>query len=105
MWRTWRPVFGWGTLCPVFFGDPFGFVLVMARAQQPIAHADIECLPDAYPDVTAESKSQDYGRVNGRVVAVDYGLPDPQLARHRREYYRSFITENKPHFNGEEQDA
>lgn len=105
MWRIWRPYFGWRTLCPVLFADPAGLVLVMARAQQPVSRIEIESLPDAYPGITAETKSQDYGRYAGRVVAVDYGLWDARDVAERRRYYRQFESENRPHFSGEEQDA
>jgi hypothetical protein len=105
MWRTWRPYFGWRTLCPVLLADPAGLVMVMARAEQPVSAADVETLPDAYPDITAETKVQDYGRYAGRVVAVDYGLWDAEDVAQRRDYYASFRSENKPHFSGEEQDA
>lgn len=105
MWRTWRPYFGWNTLCPVLFADPVGLVLVMARAEQPITQTEFESLPDAYPGITAEAKLQDYGRCGGRVVAVDYGLWDAHDVAQRRDYYRSFASENKQHFTGEEQDA
>ena len=101
MWRTWQPVFGWGTLCPVLFADPAGFMVVMPRAEQPVDAADVAALPDAYPGTTAELKPDDYGRLRGRVVAVDYGLPDPPLAKHRRDYYQSFVVENRSHFSGE----
>lgn len=62
MWRTWKPYFGWNTLCPVLFADPAGVLLVMARAEQPISQAEVESLPDAYPGITAETKPQNYGR-------------------------------------------
>ena len=105
MWQIWRPFFGWRTLCPVISGDPAGFLLVMSRAHQPVTQMDIVSLQDAYPSITAESKPEDYGRLAARVVAVDYGLPDVQLARDQRAYYRSFMAGDKPHFNGEGQDA
>ena len=101
MWRTWRPVFGWRTLCPVLFADPLGMVVVMPRATQPIEASDLATLPDAYPGITAELKAQDYGRLGERIVAVDYGLPEAWLVSDRREYYKSFVSEKRPHFNGE----
>lgn len=105
MWRTWKPYFGWNTLCPVLFADPAGVLLVMARAEQPISQAEVESLPDAYPGITAETKPQNYGRHGGVVVAVDYGLWDAQDVSERRDYYRSFASGNKTHFTGEVQDV
>lgn len=105
MWRVWRPYFGWQTLCPVLFGDPAGLVLVMARAEQPVTQTEIESLPDAYPDITAETKVQDYGRYAKHVVAVDYGLWDANDVAKQRAYYASFTSEGKPHYAEEEQDA
>jgi hypothetical protein len=104
MWSVWRPFFKWGTLCPVLFCDPLGLLLVMARAEQPVTLAEIQGLPDAYPGTTAEPKPDDHGRFKGRVVAVDYGLPR-DLVQKQRDYYSSFVSENRPHYNGEEQDA
>ena len=104
MWRKWRPVFGWGTLCPVVLADPAGLLVVMSRTEQPVEDAELGTLPDAYPGITAELKARDYGHLAGRLVAVDYGLPDAALVRDRREYYNSFVIKNRPHFNGE-QDA
>ena len=101
MCRTWQPVFGWRILCPVLFSDPFGFLVVMPRAAQPIDFSEITSLPHAYPDIGAETKAEDYGRFQGRVVALDYGLPDGELVRERRAYYESFVAGNRPHFNGE----
>ena len=105
MWRTWRPYFGWSTLCPVLFSDPTGLVIVMCRAEQPITQAEVDSLPDAYPGITAEAKLQDYGRCGGRVVAVDYGLWDADQVAVRRDYYRSFATGTKAHFIREERDV
>jgi hypothetical protein len=90
MWRTWRPVFGWENLCPILFADLLGLVVVMPRAQQPVTFADVvEATPGHYyPDTTAETKPEDFGRVGGRVLALDYGLPNADLVRERRAYYR-----------------
>ena len=87
MWRVWRPVFGWESLCPVIFADPLGFVVVMPRARQPVSREDVERLPDYYPDITAETKVEDHGRIGSAVVAIDYGLPDPDMVKDRRAYY------------------
>lgn len=87
MWRIWRPVFGWTSLCPVLFADPIGFVVVMRRAEQPVSHEEVAALPDYYPDVTSETKVEDHGRIDGRIVALDYGYPDRDMVEERREYY------------------
>jgi len=89
MWHVWRPVFGWETLCPVLFADPFGILVVMPRAQQPVAKADVDSLPDYYPGPTVEHKTEDYGRIGCCVVAVDYGLWDSDAVKERRAYYTS----------------
>ena len=34
MWRHWRPLLQWETLCPVLFGDRLGLVLCRAPANQ-----------------------------------------------------------------------
>jgi hypothetical protein len=78
MWRVWRPVFGWKSLCPVLFADPFGFVVVMARAAQPVTHEEVNALPDYYPDTTSETKIEDQDLVDERRayyvrMAKEYG--------------------------------
>lgn len=75
-------------LCPVLWCDPNGAVLIMPAAE-PVAvdrkpHNEIERLykngwwdyggPSDEGDPT-EYKSQDWGIFEGRLVAVDYGLP------------------------------
>ena len=87
MWSRWRPLLKWKTLCPVLFADSLGLVVVMPRAIQPVDFSEIDALPDYYPDITAESKVEDYGRLDGVVVAVDYGLPDKEMVTHQRVYY------------------
>ena len=87
MWRVWRPRFGWESLCPVLFSDPFGLVVVMARASQPVSHEDIVALPDYYPDITSETKVEDHGRIGTTVVVLDYGLPDEDMIQRQRKYY------------------
>jgi len=90
MWRRWRPLFKWKTLCPIHFADPWGLFVVMPRAVQPVACAAIDALPDYYPGITAELKPDDYGYVENRLVALDYGLPSIDSVRERRRYYDSF---------------
>ena len=91
MWRKWRPIFGWENLCPVVFADPLGFFVVMPRAEQPVTFSDVVAATsgefDYYPDITAETKAQDFGRLGDRVVALDYGLPDSGMVSDRRAYY------------------
>jgi hypothetical protein len=90
-WSRWRPVFGWANLCPVLCADPFGFFVVMPRAEQPVSKEDVYAsLVDAHPNHDAEFKAEDYGRVNGSIVALDYGfVPDAKSMRERRAYYLS----------------
>lgn len=88
MWRTWRPVFGWQNLCPVLVADPLGLVVVMPRALQPVTDEDVRNMPDYYPNITAELKPQDYGRIDGVVVALDYGYWDASDVADRRKYYQ-----------------
>lgn len=63
-------------LCPVLWCSGNGAVLVM-RAAEPIPEGEFETLPDnAFPDfrcVPVEyDKAENWGRLNGRLVAVDY---------------------------------
>jgi hypothetical protein len=88
MWNVWRPKYGWESLCPILFADPLGVIVVMRRAEQPVTREEKDAgLPDYYPDITAETKPDNFGRLNGRIVAVDYGLPDSDLVAERRAYY------------------
>jgi hypothetical protein len=87
MWFKWRTVFGWQSLCPVYFADPVGFLVVMPRAAQPVTRAQIESLPDYYPTYTAECKVEDYGQFAGAVVALDYGLGFSDAIAIQRTYY------------------
>ena len=89
MWLRWRPLFGWENLCPVAFADPLGFFVLMPRAAQPVTFEQVvAATPDYYPDITAETKPEDFGRIAGQVVALDYGLPSADLVRERRGYYQ-----------------
>jgi hypothetical protein len=90
MWFHWRPLFKWRTLCPIHFADPLGVLVVMPKAIQPVADSAVKALPDYYPGVTAELKSDDYGYVGGQLVALDYGLPYADSVRERRTYYQGF---------------
>ncbi len=92
MWQVWRPRFEWVHLCPVLFGDSLGLVLIMRRAQQPITDEELTAFLEiqTYPGDTAECKADDHGRLSGKVVTVDYGLPDEDMVEERRTYYRGF---------------
>ena len=93
MWKKWRPIFGWPHLCPVLFADPLGLVVVMVRAVQPITPEEAnEAIGDYYPDVTSETKPEDFGRLKSRVVILDYGLPDRDMVLERRTYYERMAT-------------
>lgn len=98
MWRIWRPVFGWKNLCPILFADPFGLIVLMPRAMQPVTFEEvITATPDYYPDVTAEAKPEDFGRVGSEVLVLDYGLPYSDWVIRRREYYtdaKQKLTDN-----------
>jgi hypothetical protein len=88
MWTKWRLIFGWENLCPIIFSDPLGLVVVMPRAMQPVTFQDvIKATPDYYPDITSETKPEDFGRLGSRVVALDYGLPDAEMVKDRRKSY------------------
>jgi hypothetical protein len=90
MWQRWRPRFQWSTLCPVICADPFGLLVVMPRAKQPVPQEQVDARPDYYPDITAETKHEDYGLLNDLVVALDYGLPFKDALLERRSYYQGF---------------
>jgi hypothetical protein len=88
MWHRWRPVFGWKGLCPILFADPLGLVVVMWRAEQPVTDDEVKAtIPVDFPEPTYKVKPEDFGRVNGRVLAVDYGLPLPDTVSEARQHY------------------
>lgn len=90
-WCKWRRLFGWENLCPVLAADPFGLVVVMQRAQQPVSVAEaIEAAGDYYPDIDCEYKPENFGRLQSGVVILDYGIPCADSVRRRREYLSSF---------------
>lgn len=88
MWFRWQPQFAWRTLCPVLFADPIGLLVVMPRASQPVSQEQVDSLPDYYPDITAETKHQDYGVLEQQIVALDYGLPFSDAVEQRRAQYQ-----------------
>lgn len=69
---------GWPELCPVLFSLPGGFLVVMKRARvltdEEFKSIDAEGFVkrEGYT-VPAEMKSDSFGWLDGRVVAVDYG--------------------------------
>lgn len=88
-WHEWGPAFGWHTLCPVVWADPFGLVLVMPRAEQPVSQQEaLIALGDFYPGIDAETKPENFGRLGGKVVVLDYGWPDADVVSGRRDYLR-----------------
>jgi hypothetical protein len=91
MWQKWRPRFPHFAhqLCPIKFADPFGCVVVMARADRPVTLEEIDAAgyDNDYPDIHVEfGKIENWGKLDGRIVAVDYGLPDADMVRERRAY-------------------
>ena len=90
MWTHWRLRFQWTTLCPVLYSDPIGLLMVMTRARQPVPQERVDDLPDYYPNITAETKHEDFGMLDGALVALDYGLPFADLVVERRTYYQGF---------------
>lgn len=69
---------GWPELCSVVFSIPGGWLLVMRRAE-PLTDAEW-CAFDAekFCDladyvVPAEFKRDSFGKLDGRIVAIDYG--------------------------------
>jgi hypothetical protein len=72
-------------LCPILATIPFGFALVMMRAT-PISEEEKDHLIDTngFPDwdyvppdepAPFEYKASDWGRLEGRLVALDYSAP------------------------------
>ena len=87
MWRIWRPKFRWKNLCPIMFADPLGLVVVMVRARQPVTPDQVyAAIPNDYPDIDCYDKAENFRRLDGRIVAIDYGLWDAAAVRKRRLY-------------------
>ena len=88
IWKRWRPMFGWANLCPIKFADPFGLVVVMSRAEQPVTFDEVKAATtDDYPGVMMETKQENFGRLAGKVLVLDYGLHDSDLVLQQRSYY------------------
>lgn len=90
MWTIWRPIFGWENLCPVITSVLSGFIVIMRRADQPVSFIDIEQADcDYYPDIEVEYKPENWGKVGGKVVCLDYGIEEMDLVNERRAYLES----------------
>lgn len=69
---------GWPELCPVVFSLPGGWLVVMRRAQ-PLSAAEwaafdaVTFCNQAHRVLPVEHKQDSFGKIDGRVVAVDYG--------------------------------
>jgi hypothetical protein len=88
VWNVWQPIFGWQHICPVLFADPFGLLVVMPRCTQPVDQDVVDAsIEDHYPEVNHESKADDHGYLQGRIVVVDYGLPLPKMVENERRRY------------------
>jgi hypothetical protein len=92
IWLKWRPKFGWEHLCPVRFCDPFGIILIMDKATQPVTFDEIVLVNDRdydnyYPAVDLEYKPENWGIVEGKMVCVDYGIDESELVIKKREYF------------------
>lgn len=92
MWQYWRPIFGWENLCPIYFADSLGILVIMPRVQQPITFEDVKIATsgkyDYYPNIILETKPEDWGCLGGRIVALDYGLPKADMVVRRRRTYK-----------------
>lgn len=69
---------GWPELCPVLFSLPGGYLLVMPRVRlmsdEEFMHFDAESWVEREDyRVPVERKSNSFGWLNGRLVAIDYG--------------------------------
>jgi hypothetical protein len=64
--------------CPVLWCAPGGFVSVMRRAQ-PLTDDEFRDLDEAEfrhrGNLVVEHKPDSYGKLNGAIVAIDYGRP------------------------------
>lgn len=69
---------GWPELCPVIFSVPGGWFLVMRKAEaltrDEFFNLDYKAFVEK-PDyvVPVEDKPDSFGKINGQIVAVDYG--------------------------------
>ena len=93
MWKVWRPIFGWENLCPVIIAGPAGIFLLMRRAAQPVTFEEVKRINtedyDYYPDINVEYKPENWGKVENKLVCLDYGIEDKNLIKERRSYLES----------------
>ena len=69
---------GWPELCPVLFSIPGGFMVIQKRA---VPVCEEEYFAMSFEDLTirdnyivpAEDKPDSWGKIKGKIVAVDYG--------------------------------
>jgi hypothetical protein len=93
MWIVWRPMFQWDNLCPIILADPLGLFVLMRKATQPVTEVEFEEAESKfYPNITNEGKLDDYGYLDLKVVALDYGLHDESHVREKRRYYGEMIA-------------
>lgn len=69
---------GWPELCPVRFSIPGGFLVVMDRARELTEDEFLELDLKTWVDrgeymIPAEIKTNSFGYLNGKLVAIDYG--------------------------------
>ena len=92
IWKVWRPIFGWEHLCPIIAAAPFSLFVVMRKANQPVSFAEVQeadnCY-DYYPDAPMEYKPENWGKVEGKVVCLDYGIDNANLIDKERDYLES----------------
>ncbi len=92
IWNIWRPVFGWEHLCPIIISAPSSLFIVMRKAYQPVSFAEVQEADDCYdyyPDVPMEYKAENWGKVDGKVVCLDYGIDDEDSIINERAYLES----------------
>lgn len=60
-------------LCPVLWGVPGGFLNIMPRCEPLLPHEEY-LIFRRVRDLNIELKPCSFGRLNGEIVAVDYGI-------------------------------
>jgi hypothetical protein len=91
MCTVWRDRFKWEHLCPVVWCEPAGRILMMQRGTSDATHDEIDAIYDRYyPSVGCESKTKDWGHVEGKLVVFDYGFDcwTESAMEAQRRYYR-----------------
>lgn len=68
---------GYDGICPVIWADRFGFLVVQPRVEVlDMAMSEDEYIMFCYRQdyiIPAENKSDSFGYLNGKLVAIDYG--------------------------------